>query len=107
MRMEFSTSGKPVLSTCKKNEMKVEYRLLNAIIAKALTAKARSFDAVTQSRFDLMVAIMGGVKINWSKILFRILKAMVIPSTKQAHIFVVQLSLLLERVPRLKLGDDK
>ncbi|KZV54821.1 hypothetical protein F511_36448 [Dorcoceras hygrometricum] len=47
--------------------MKVEYRLLNDLIAKALTAKAGAFDEVTQGRFDLMVAIMGGIRINWSK----------------------------------------
>ncbi|KZV19679.1 hypothetical protein F511_34396 [Dorcoceras hygrometricum] len=107
MRMEFSESMVPVHSSCNKKEMKEEYRLLNDIIAKALTAKAGSFDAVIQSHFDLMVDIMGGFKINWSKILFRIMKAMVVPSTKQAHAFAVQLSLLLEGVPSLKLGESK
>ncbi|KZV19992.1 hypothetical protein F511_17153 [Dorcoceras hygrometricum] len=47
----------------------------------------------------MMVAIMGGVKINWSKILFGILKAMVDPSTKQVSGFTVQLSPLLEGAP--------
>ncbi|KZV50363.1 hypothetical protein F511_10703 [Dorcoceras hygrometricum] len=55
-----------------------------------------SFDVVTQELLDIMVAIMGGVKINWSKILVEILKAMVDPSTKQASGFAVQISLLLE-----------
>ncbi|KZV46544.1 hypothetical protein F511_41095 [Dorcoceras hygrometricum] len=56
--MEFSESGMPMKSSCKKNTIKVEYRLLNDIIAKALTAKAGSFDAVTQESFVMMVAIM-------------------------------------------------
>ncbi|KZV24940.1 hypothetical protein F511_17506 [Dorcoceras hygrometricum] len=73
--------------------MKVEYRVLNDIIAKALTAKARSFGAVTQGRFDMMVAIMGGIRINWRKIIFRILKA---TSTRKASAFAVQISILLE-----------
>ncbi|KZV24180.1 hypothetical protein F511_03497 [Dorcoceras hygrometricum] len=71
--------------------------------SKALTAKVGSLDAVTQSRFDLMLAFMGGININWSKIIFRILKAMVVPLAKKARGFAVQLSLLLEGVPRLKL----
>ncbi|KZV45550.1 protein Rf1, mitochondrial-like [Dorcoceras hygrometricum] len=107
MRMEFSESGVPVQSSCKKKEMKVEYRLLNDIIAKALTAKAGSFDDETQGLFELMMAIVSDVRINWSKILFRILKAMVVPSTKQAHGIAVQLSMLLEGVTRLKLGESK
>ncbi|KZV30943.1 Pentatricopeptide repeat-containing protein isoform 1 [Dorcoceras hygrometricum] len=76
-------------------------------LTKALAVKAGYFDAVTHSQFDLMVAIMGGIRINWSRILFRILKAMVVPSTKQAHGFAVQLSLQLEGVPRLNLGKSK
>ncbi|KZV34450.1 hypothetical protein F511_24707 [Dorcoceras hygrometricum] len=86
MRMEFSDSRVPVHSSCKKKEMKVEYSLLNDIIANTLS-QAGSFDSVTQIRFDLMVAIMGGVRINWSKILFRTLKAMAVPSTKPETTF--------------------
>ncbi|KZV35795.1 hypothetical protein F511_33231 [Dorcoceras hygrometricum] len=67
IRMDFAESKVSVHSSCKKNEIKVEYRLLNDIIAKAFTAKAGSFDAVTESRFDLMEAIIGCVRINWTK----------------------------------------
>ncbi|KZV15931.1 hypothetical protein F511_08722 [Dorcoceras hygrometricum] len=105
MRLEFSESRVTIHSSSNKKYMKLKYRFLHDIIAKALTAKAGSFDAVTQSRFDLMVAIMGGIKINWSKILFMILKAMVAPSTKQAQGFSVQLILLLKGVLGLKLGE--
>ncbi|KZV31956.1 hypothetical protein F511_40498 [Dorcoceras hygrometricum] len=86
--------------------MKLEYRFLHDIISKKLTTKDGSFNAVTQNRFDLMVAIMGGNKINRRKILFRILKAMVVPSIDQAQRFAVQLSLMLKGVLRLKLGES-
>ncbi|KZV52339.1 hypothetical protein F511_34697 [Dorcoceras hygrometricum] len=56
--------------------MKIEFRLLNDILAKAITAKAGSFDAVTQERFLLMAAIHCGININWSRFLFDILKEM-------------------------------
>ncbi|KZV29306.1 Tau class glutathione S-transferase [Dorcoceras hygrometricum] len=42
--MEFFDTGVPVKSSCKNMAMKVEYGLLNDIIAKSLTAKAGSFD---------------------------------------------------------------
>ena len=46
--------------------MKFEYRLLNDIMAKPLTAKARPFDAFTTDRLEIMVAISKGMSINWS-----------------------------------------
>ncbi|KZV58526.1 hypothetical protein F511_19466 [Dorcoceras hygrometricum] len=49
---------------------------------------------------------MGGIKINWSKILFRTLKAMVVLSTKQAQGFGVHLGLLLNGVHKLQLGKS-
>ncbi|KZV49728.1 5-methyltetrahydropteroyltriglutamate--homocysteine methyltransferase [Dorcoceras hygrometricum] len=51
MKIEFSDSGVPVKSSCKMKSMNTQYSLLNDIIAKALTSKAGSFDAVTQERF--------------------------------------------------------
>ncbi|KZV35237.1 hypothetical protein F511_09470 [Dorcoceras hygrometricum] len=94
--------GVPMKSSCKKKAMKVEYRLLNDIFVKALTAKAGSFDAVTKERFDMMVAIMGSVKLNWSKILFGILKAMVDPTDQTGERFccVAQPQMLLTEVQR-------
>ncbi|KZV54247.1 hypothetical protein F511_19272 [Dorcoceras hygrometricum] len=78
MRMEFSESLVPVHNYCMKKYIKVEYRLLHDIIAKALTAKVGPADPVTQIRFDMM-----------------------------DQGFSVQLILLLEGVPRLKLGESK
>ncbi|KZV30635.1 hypothetical protein F511_11152 [Dorcoceras hygrometricum] len=72
----FSASSEPVKTSCKKREMKFEFRLLNNILEKSVTAKAGSFDAVTHERFLLMKAIHFGLKINWSKILFDIFKDM-------------------------------
>ncbi|KZV25825.1 hypothetical protein F511_12232 [Dorcoceras hygrometricum] len=51
-----------------KKEMKVEYRLLHDIVAKALCAKAGSFNVVTSEKFDLMVAISAGLKFKAMKI---------------------------------------
>ncbi|KZV49864.1 hypothetical protein F511_40376 [Dorcoceras hygrometricum] len=75
VKLEFSNSRVPVKSYCKKKSMKVEYRLLNDIVTKTLTSKAGSFDAVTQEWFDMMVAIMGGIKLNWSSLILEVCKA--------------------------------
>ncbi|KZV20943.1 splicing factor 3B subunit 1 [Dorcoceras hygrometricum] len=61
--------------------MKFEYRLLNDILAKTVTVKAGSFDAVTHERFLMMSAIHGGVKVNWGRLLFNIFKDMVTPAS--------------------------
>ncbi|KZV14734.1 hypothetical protein F511_40626 [Dorcoceras hygrometricum] len=66
----FSKSGTPVQFSCKKRLLKYEFHLLNDILAKAISVKAGSFDAVTHERFLMMTAIHFGVKINWSTILF-------------------------------------
>ncbi|KZV36040.1 zinc finger protein CONSTANS-LIKE 5-like [Dorcoceras hygrometricum] len=83
-RSIFSMSGEPVKTSCKKREMKYEFRLLNDILAKSVTVKARSFDDVTHERFLLMTAINFGVKVNWSKLLFDILKEMADQSSNRA-----------------------
>ncbi|KZV32277.1 hypothetical protein F511_22628 [Dorcoceras hygrometricum] len=75
MRMRFSDSGVPFRAPNKKNEMKVEYRLLHDIVAKALCAKAGSFDVVTSEKFDLMVAISADLKLYWGHCLFQTLVA--------------------------------
>ncbi|KZV52415.1 hypothetical protein F511_34560 [Dorcoceras hygrometricum] len=82
-RSIFPKSGEPVKTSCKKRKMKYEFRFLNDILAMSVTVKAGSFDAVTHERF-LLTAIHFGLKINWSKILFDILKEMVTKSSKQA-----------------------
>ncbi|KZV30630.1 clathrin assembly protein-like [Dorcoceras hygrometricum] len=83
--------------------MKVEFRLLNDILAKTVTAKAGSFDAVTHKRFLIMTAILGRIKINWRKFLFEILKEMVTPSSKQARGFAVA----TQGSPRSDSGESK
>ncbi|KZV34158.1 hypothetical protein F511_30055 [Dorcoceras hygrometricum] len=54
---EFSKTGAPFQTSSNKKDMKVEYRLLNDIVAKSLTAMAGSFDAMTIERFDIMAEI--------------------------------------------------
>ncbi|KZV19895.1 hypothetical protein F511_15537 [Dorcoceras hygrometricum] len=50
------------LAPNKKKDMKMEYRFLHDIVAKALCAKTGSFDVVTSEKFDLMVAISTSLK---------------------------------------------
>ncbi|KZV30634.1 plasma membrane ATPase 1-like [Dorcoceras hygrometricum] len=66
----FSKSGKPVQFSCNKRLMKYEFRLLNDILAKSITVKAGSFNAVTHERFLMLTVIHFGIKVNWRKILF-------------------------------------
>ncbi|KZV42683.1 hypothetical protein F511_15890 [Dorcoceras hygrometricum] len=106
-RKDFSASGELIKTSFKKKEMKVVFRMLNDILAKTDTAKAGSFDAVTHERFLLMAAIHGGVKINWSKLLFDILKTMVTKSSKQVKGFAAQICVLLKSTPELTLGESK
>ncbi|KZV48185.1 hypothetical protein F511_20318 [Dorcoceras hygrometricum] len=106
-RKAFSASGELIKTSCKKKEMKVEFCLLNDILAKTVTTKAGSFDAVTHERFLLMTAIHGGIKINLSRFLFDILKDMVTPSSKQAKGFAAQICVLLKGAPDLTLEESK
>ncbi|KZV51441.1 hypothetical protein F511_35286 [Dorcoceras hygrometricum] len=62
MRGRFSGSDVPFCAPSKKKEMKMEFRLLHDIVAKALCAKFGSFDMVTSEKFDLMVAIYVSLK---------------------------------------------
>ncbi|KZV38738.1 hypothetical protein F511_22430 [Dorcoceras hygrometricum] len=105
-RSIFSKSGKPVKTSCKKRKMKYEFCLLNDILAKSVTVKAGSFDSVTHERFLLMTATHFGLKINWSKILFNILKGMVTKTSKQAKGFAAQICALLNGAPDLGRGED-
>ncbi|KZV48650.1 3-ketoacyl-CoA synthase 12-like [Dorcoceras hygrometricum] len=88
----------------KKKEMKVEYRLLHDIMAKALCTKAGSFDVVTSDKFDLMVAISAGLKVNWGHCLFRTPMAMVYMPNKQSQGFAMQLSCLIEKLVKAAQG---
>ncbi|KZV58340.1 hypothetical protein F511_22069 [Dorcoceras hygrometricum] len=63
-RKIFSKSGVPVVPRGKKKLLKYEYRLLKDILAKSIIVKAGSFDAVTTERFQMMIAIHFGLKIE-------------------------------------------
>ncbi|KZV24942.1 hypothetical protein F511_17508 [Dorcoceras hygrometricum] len=104
-RSLFSDSKEQVRILCFKKELKIEYRLLHDILAKTIYVKAGSFDAVTRDRFMLMTAITFDVKINWSNLLFGVLKAMVTPASRQAKGFAIQIGVVLKNIPGLELGE--
>ncbi|KZV48405.1 hypothetical protein F511_17114 [Dorcoceras hygrometricum] len=106
-RTMFSKSEKLVQYSCKKRLLKYEFRLLNDILAKSITVKAGSFDAVTHERFLMMTAIYFGVKINWSKIHFEVLKEMADRTIKRAKGFAAQICVLLKGDPAVSLGEAK
>ncbi|KZV54703.1 hypothetical protein F511_05084 [Dorcoceras hygrometricum] len=101
-----SLSGEPVSTSRKKMEMKIEFRLLCDILAKTISVKAGSFDAITQENFLMLAEITCGVKINWNRLMFNILKDMMTPGTRQAKGYAIQISLLLKNVPNLELGES-
>ncbi|KZV35563.1 dystroglycan-like [Dorcoceras hygrometricum] len=104
-RSIFSKSVVPVSTHGKKRFMKYEYRLLNDILAKAITVKADSFDAVTNERFLMMTAIQFGLKVNWRKILFGVLKEMVDRTHKKAKGYAAQICALLKSNPVITFGE--
>ncbi|KZV58468.1 putative disease resistance protein [Dorcoceras hygrometricum] len=104
-RTVFARLGKPVPYSCKKRLLKYEFRLLNDILAKSITVKAGSFDVVTHERFLMMTSIHFGVKINWSKILFEVLKEMADRTIKRANGFAAQICVLLKGHPAITLGE--
>ncbi|KZV53974.1 hypothetical protein F511_37037 [Dorcoceras hygrometricum] len=99
-----SLSGEPISLSGRKNQMKFEFRLLCDIMAKAISVKAGSFNAITVEKFSLLTAVVCGIRMNWARILFNIFKKMVTPGSKQAKGFAIQISLLLENIPNLELG---
>ncbi|KZV35429.1 hypothetical protein F511_36383 [Dorcoceras hygrometricum] len=70
-------------------------------------SSAGSFDAVTGDRFMLMTTIMFDVKVNWSSLLFGILKEMVTPGSWQAKGYAIQICVLLKNIPGLELGKSR
>ncbi|KZV33243.1 dystroglycan-like [Dorcoceras hygrometricum] len=101
-----SLSGEPVSLSGRKSQMKIEFCLLCNIMAKAIFVKAGSFNAITVDKFSLVTTIVCGIRMNWARILFSIFKKMVTPGSKQAKGFAVQISLLLENIPNLELGES-
>ncbi|KZV49186.1 hypothetical protein F511_42288 [Dorcoceras hygrometricum] len=64
-----SLSGEQINLSGRKNQMKMPYRLLCDIVAKAISVKAGSFNAITVEKFSLMTAVVCSVKMNWAKFL--------------------------------------
>ncbi|KZV52491.1 dystroglycan-like [Dorcoceras hygrometricum] len=100
-----SLSGEQINLFGRKNQMKMPYRLLYDIVAKAISVKAGSFNAITVEKFSLMTVVVCGVKMNWAKFFFGVLKKMVAAKTKQAKGFAIQISLLLATFPTVELGE--
>lgn len=90
-----SATSIPMKPSGARKEMKVEYQLFVDIVAKSLLAKAGSFAAMTLEKFQIMTAIIKGIPINWSAVLFHIFKNMV-SNTKQSFGFAIQMSKFLE-----------
>ncbi|KZV49926.1 dystroglycan-like [Dorcoceras hygrometricum] len=105
-RSIFSLSGEPISLSGRKNQMKMPFRLLCDIMAKAISVKAGSFNAITVEKFSLLTAVVCKIKMNWAKFLFSILKKMVSAGSKQAKGFSIQISLLLATFPSLELGES-
>ncbi|KZV54639.1 hypothetical protein F511_02673 [Dorcoceras hygrometricum] len=106
-RTAFYFDGQQLKTSCKKREMKYEFRLLNEIFTKTVIVKVGSFDAVTHERFLMISAIHGEFKVNWGRLLFNIFKDMVTPATKQARGFAVKICILFKGAPDLELRDSK
>ncbi|KZV23200.1 hypothetical protein F511_05039 [Dorcoceras hygrometricum] len=100
-----SLSGEQINLSGRKNQMKMPYRLLCDIVAKSISVKAGSFNAITVEKFSLMTAVVCGVKMNWAKYLFGVLLKMVSAKSKQAKGFAIQISLLLATFPAVDLGE--
>ncbi|KZV26861.1 hypothetical protein F511_29484 [Dorcoceras hygrometricum] len=94
-------------TSCKKRKLKYEFRLLNDILAKSVTVKVGSFDAVTHERCVLMTTIHFELKVNWSKLLFDILKEMADRSSKRSKGYAAQICALLKGDPAVTLEDAK
>ncbi|KZV45049.1 dystroglycan-like [Dorcoceras hygrometricum] len=104
-RSLFSQKGLQIDVHGKKKFMNHEFRLLNDILAKAITVKACSFDSVTVERFQMMTVVQCGLKVNWGKVLFNVLKDMVDRTQKKAKGFAAQIGVLLKGIPAIPMGD--
>ncbi|KZV35260.1 hypothetical protein F511_42394 [Dorcoceras hygrometricum] len=100
-----SLTGEPVRTLGMKSQMKIHFRLLCDIMVKSISVKAGSFNAITVENFAMMTAVVCEVRVNWSSVLFTIRKKMVTEGTRQAKGFAIQISLLLENITNLELGE--
>ncbi|KZV17018.1 hypothetical protein F511_31310 [Dorcoceras hygrometricum] len=101
-----SLTGEPISLSGRKNQMKMPFRLLCDIMAKAISVKAGSFNAITVEKFSLITAVVCNIKMNWAKYLFGVLVKMVSAKSKQAKGFAIQISLLLATFPMVELGES-
>ncbi|KZV20875.1 hypothetical protein F511_25965 [Dorcoceras hygrometricum] len=106
MKVLFSATDIPFKPSNKKKDTKVEYRLLHDIVAKSLSAKAGSFYVMTTKLFYMMVTISARMKINWGHVLFKTLVSMVSSPGKQSPGYAVQISILLEKLVKVDLGES-
>ncbi|KZV35682.1 hypothetical protein F511_11239 [Dorcoceras hygrometricum] len=98
-----SLTGEPVRTSGTKSQMKIHFHLLCDIMAKSISVKAGSFNAITVEKFAMVTTVVCEGKVNWSSVLFTILKKMVTEGTRQAKGFAIQISLLLENLEHKKL----
>ncbi|KZV41291.1 hypothetical protein F511_40903 [Dorcoceras hygrometricum] len=101
-----SLSGEPINLSGRKNQMKMPFRLLCDIVAKAISVKAGSFNAITVEKFSLITAVVCKIKMNWAKFLFGVLKKMVSARSKQAKGFAIQISALLATFPSVEISES-
>lgn len=90
MQVLFSATGNAFKISEQKRDLKFDYQVLANIVAKGILSKACSFAFVTLEKFQVITAIVKGVKVNWSSILLGIFKNM-FQSYKQSKGFNVQL----------------
>ncbi|KZV54735.1 hypothetical protein F511_42077 [Dorcoceras hygrometricum] len=57
-----SLTGEPVSTSGKKSQLKIEYRLLCDIMAKTISVKAGSFNAITMEKFLMLTAVVYEVR---------------------------------------------
>ncbi|KZV19181.1 dystroglycan-like [Dorcoceras hygrometricum] len=75
-------------------------------IVSLLGEPAGSFNAIIVEKFSMVTAVVCGVRMNWARVLFNILKKMVTPGSNQAKGFAAQISLMLENIPNHELGES-
>ncbi|KZV56673.1 hypothetical protein F511_25783 [Dorcoceras hygrometricum] len=102
---EMRTTDATFRAPSKNKQMNMEFRLLHDIVAKALCSTVGSFDMVTSKKFELMVAIIAGLKVNWAQVLFHVLLNMVNTPKRQSQGFAIQISVLVQHIVKENLGE--
>lgn len=60
----------PISLPSEKHDLKLNFRLLANVVAKAPLAKAGAYDKITQEIFLYMALIVSKIGVNWSDIIF-------------------------------------